>query len=256
MVLYIVYNFKTEKNMKEITEGIRARLAREITLIGEEKVNRLINSSVTVIGLGGVGGYVCEMLARAGVGRLELIDFDTVSESNLNRQIIALTDTVGRKKCDVLCERVKSINPECEVTAHDLFVTRDNADAIVCECDTNIYVDAIDNVTAKIALIESARLRGKYIFSSMGTGNKLNGAEYKIGDISKTSVCGLARAVRRELKKRDIKDLDVLYSTEEVIQIGERTPASICYMPATAGLMIAEHIIKKIIANGETHNLK
>ncbi len=232
--------------MRELTEGMRSRLAREITLIGEEKVKRLVGASVTVIGLGGVGGYVCEMLARAGVGRLELVDFDTVSESNLNRQIIALTDTVGRKKCELLCERVKKINPECEVYAHDVFVTKENADGLIAELDTDIYVDAIDNVTAKLALIESAKVRGKYIFSSMGTGNKLQGNGYKIADISKTSVCGLARAMRRELKKRNIEGLDVLYSTEEVIQVGERTPASICYMPAMAGLLIAEHIIKKI----------
>ncbi len=232
--------------MRELTKTLQARLAREITLIGEESVLRLVNASVTVIGLGGVGGYVCEMLARAGVGRLELVDFDTVSESNLNRQVIALTDTVGEKKCDVMLERVKKINPECEVSVHDVFITKENADALIVDCDTDIYIDAIDNVTAKLALIESAKARGRYIFSSMGTGNKLDSSGYKIADISKTSVCGLARAIRRELKKRGVEGLDVLYSTEEVIQIGERTPASICYMPAFAGLMIAEFIIKKI----------
>ncbi len=231
---------------KELTQSLRDRLEREITLIGEEKVLKIINSSVTVIGLGGVGGYVCEMLARAGVGRLELVDFDTVSKSNLNRQIIALTDTIGRKKAELLAERVKKINPECEITAHDVFVTKENADALICGCDTDFYVDAIDNVTAKVALIKSAKERGKYIFSSMGTGNKLKSSGYKVADISKTGVCGLARAVRRELRKLQIENVDVLYSTEEVIQVGERTPASICYMPAMAGLLIAEHIIAKI----------
>ncbi len=234
---------------KRLNEALRSRLFREITLIGESNVQKIINTSVTVIGLGGVGGYVCEMLARAGVGRLELIDFDIVSESNINRQIIALCDTVGQKKATLLAERVKKINPECEVKARDVFVTKENADALICECDTDIYIDAIDNVTAKVALIKSAKERGKYIFSSMGTGNKLNGSGYKVSDISKTSVCGLARAVRRELRRLQIENVDVLYSTEEVIQVGERTPASICYMPAMAGLIISEHIIKKIIEN-------
>ncbi len=234
---------------KELTPKLSARLSREITLIGEKNVRKIINSSVTVIGLGGVGGYVCEMLARAGVGRLELVDFDTVSESNINRQIIALTDTVGQKKASLIAERVKKINPECEVKGRDIFVTKENADELVCECNTDIYIDAIDNVTAKIALIKSAKERGKYIFSSMGTGNKLDTSGYKIVDISKTSVCGLARAVRRELRRLEINNVDVLYSTEETIQVGERTPASICYMPAMAGLLIAEHVIKKIIEN-------
>ncbi len=234
--------------MRELTSDMRERLAREITLIGEDKVCKIINTSVTVIGLGGVGGYVCEMLARAGVGRLELVDFDTVSQSNINRQIIALTDTVGQKKATLLVERVKKINPECEVTARDIFVTKENADSLICECDTDIYIDAIDNVTAKIALIKSAKERGKYIFSSMGTGNKLKSSGYAVTDISKTGVCGLARAVRRELRKLEINHVDVLYSTEEVIRVGERAPASICYMPAMAGLLIAEHIIGRIIA--------
>jgi tRNA A37 threonylcarbamoyladenosine dehydratase len=233
--------------MKEITPALRERLIRQITLIGEEKTLRLINSSVMVIGLGGVGGYVCEMLARMGVGRLFLVDCDTVSESNLNRQIIALTDTVGRKKTEVMAERVTAINPECEVTCEDIFVTKDNADALIERSHADIIIDAIDNVSAKIALICSATERGKYIFSSMGTGNKLRISGYKIADISKTSTCGLARVMRRELRERGITHLDVLYSDEQVIQVGERTPASIAYMPSAAGLMISEHIFNKII---------
>ncbi len=232
---------------EKISEGLSARLARETTLIGEDSVLKLVNASVTVIGLGGVGGYICEMLARAGIGRMVIADHDTVSESNINRQIIALTDTVGRKKVDVMAERIGKINPECEICSKDIFITKENADAFIAEADTDIYIDAIDNVTAKLALIESAKARGKYIFSSMGTGNKLDSSKYRITDISKTEVCSLARVMRRELRARGITGLDVLYSTEEVIKVGERTPASICYMPSFAGLMIAEFIIKKII---------
>ena len=239
-------SLKVKKMKKEITPSLSRRLEREITLIGEEKTLKLINASVAVIGLGGVGGYVCEMLARMGVGRLFLVDCDTVSESNLNRQIIALTDTVGRKKTDVMAERVRAINPECEVAYEDIFVTKENADALIDRSGADIIIDAIDNVSAKIALISASLEKGKYIFSSMGTGNKFNIGGYKISDISKTSVCGLARAMRRELRERGIMHLDVLYSDEQVVQTGQRTPASIAYMPSAAGLMIAEHIFKKI----------
>ena len=232
--------------MKEITPSLYKRLERQITLIGEEKTLRLVNASVAVIGLGGVGGYVCEMLARMGVGRLYLVDCDVVSESNLNRQIIALTDTVGRKKTDVMAERVLAINPECEVIARDVFVTKENADSIIEESAADFIIDAIDNVSAKIALICSALKRERYVFSSMGTGNKVNIGGYKVSDISKTSTCGLARTMRRELRERGIMHLDVLYSDEQVVQTGQRTPASIAYMPSAAGLMIAEHIFKKI----------
>ena len=232
--------------MKEITPSLRERLSRQITLIGEENTLKLVNASVMVIGLGGVGGYVSEMLARMGVGRLYLVDCDVVSESNLNRQIIALTDTVGRKKTDVMAERVSKINPDCEVIAEDIFVTKENADALIERSGADIVIDAIDNVSAKIALICSALERGKYVFSSMGTGNKLRISGYKTADISKTSMCGLARVMRRELRQRGVEHLDVLYSEEPVIQNGERTPASIAYMPSAAGLMIAEHIFNKI----------
>lgn len=233
--------------MKELTSGLRERLARQITLIGEDNTLKLINSSVCVIGLGGVGGYVAEMLARAGVGKLFLVDFDTVSESNLNRQIIALADTVGKKKTDVMLQRVKNINPECEATALDVFVTKENADTIIEQSAADIIIDCIDNVSAKLAIIASAKQRGKYVFSAMGAGNKLNISDYAVTDISKTHTCGLARAVRTQLKKLGIENLDVLFSKENPVSVGSRSPASICYMPSAAGLIIAEHIIKKII---------
>lgn len=230
----------------EIPDSIRTRLERQITLIGEEATLRLMNSSVCVIGLGGVGGYACEMLCRAGVGRLVLVDFDTVSESNLNRQIIALHSTVGRKKTSVIAERLRDIAPEAQIIERDLFVTAENADSIVLESGCDIIIDAIDNVSAKVAIISSAKARGKYIFSAMGAGNKLSISGYKVTDISKTHTCGLARAVRTKLRQNGIDRLDVLFSEETPVSIGQRSPASICYMPSAAGLIIAEYIIKKI----------
>ncbi len=225
----------------------KARLERQTTLIGEENTLKLAGARIAVIGLGGVGGHVCEALARSGVGNLELYDCDTVSESNINRQIIATVKTVGRKKTDVMRERVLEINPECNVRATDVFITKENADELIRSSGADIVIDAIDNVSAKIALALACREHGKYLFSSMGTGNKLNSDGYKIADISKTSVCPLARIVRRELRNVGIEHLDVLYSEETVKQSGSRLPASISYMPAIAGLKIAEFIIKKIV---------
>lgn len=233
--------------MKQLTDTLRARLDRQITLIGEERTLNLINASVCIIGLGGVGGYVAEMLARSGVGKMVLIDFDTVSESNLNRQIIALTDTVGMKKSQAMLDRVKMINPECEASAIDAFVTKENADLLIAESGADIIIDCIDNVSAKVTIIISAKTRGKYVFSAMGAGNKLNISDYKVTDISKTHTCGLARAVRKQLRDAGIEHLDVLFSTEAPVSVGSRSPASICYMPSAAGLIIAEHIIKEII---------
>lgn len=232
--------------MKTLTPTLRTRLERQITLIGEDKTLRLINASVCVIGLGGVGGYVTEMLARAGVGSLFLVDCDTVSESNLNRQLIALTDTVGMKKTDAMLSRVLKINPECDAHALDIFVTKENADSVIEKSGADIIIDCIDNVSAKVAIISSAKNRGKYVFSAMGAGNKLNLADYTVTDIAKTHTCGLARAVRKQLKDAGIDHVDVLFSKETPVSVGQRSPASICYMPSGAGLVIAEHIIKKI----------
>ena len=231
----------------ELSNEQKARLERQITLIGEESTRRLANAKIAVIGLGGVGGHVVEALARSGVGNLELYDCDAVSESNINRQIIATVSTVGRKKTDVMRERVLEINPECNVSAIDVFITKENADGLIRASEADIVIDAIDNVSAKVALALACREHGKYMFSSMGTGNKLNSDGYKIADISKTSVCGLARAVRRGLRDVGIEHLDVLYSEETVKQSGSRLPASISYMPAIAGLKISEFIIKRVV---------
>ena len=234
--------------MNNSSETNETRLSRQISLIGIDKTRKLLSASVCVVGLGGVGGYVCEMLARCGVGKLHLVDCDTVSVSNLNRQIIALESTVGLSKTEVTAKRIKDINPDCEVTTENVFVDSENAGNIAEKCGCEIIADCIDNVTAKCALIASALKSGKYIFSSMGTGNKLDISKYRIADISQTNTCPLARAVRKVLKQNGITSgVDVLFSTEIPPKAETRTPASICYMPAAAGIIIAEHIIKRII---------
>ncbi len=225
--------------------------SRTKMLIGD-KVDRLKSASVLIFGLGGVGGYVLEALARAGVGRLGLLDADVFSASNLNRQILATTATVGRKKTEVARERVLSINPACKVEVYDFFYLPETADQV----DLTKYdyvVDAIDTVTAKLTLITRAKEQGVNIISSMGTGNKL-GTSFEVADIYKTSVCPLAKVMRKELKARGIKDLKVVYSKEEPIispdtptEGGRHIPGSISYAPAIAGLVLASVVIQDLI---------
>ncbi len=223
-------------------------LDRQNALIGEENTKNLKNANILVFGVGGVGSFVVEALARCGVGRISLVDFDTVSESNINRQIIADTTTVGMKKTDVAKERINSINPLCVVNTFDTFVTKENAEEIISEAQPDYVIDAIDNVTAKIAIIEYCVHNNIKVISSMGTGNKLDPSRFKICDISKTSVCPLARVMRRELKVRNINKVDVLYSDELPVKDTGNTPASISFVPSVAGLMIAGHVVKKIIS--------
>ncbi len=215
-------------------------------LIGRENREKLNNSSVAVFGIGGVGSYVCEALARAGIGRLLLVDSDSVSESNINRQIIALQSTVGQPKTQVMAERIADINPEISVETKPIFFSAETADSIDFS-EFSYVVDAVDTVTAKLLIIEKAKAAGVPVISSMGTGNKMSPFDFKIADISKTSVCPLARVMRYELKKRGIKNVRVLYSTEEPKVSGSRTPASISFVPSAAGLMIASEVIKDII---------
>ena len=222
-------------------------------LIGEAAAERLRNSRVAVFGVGGVGGYAVEALARSGIGTLDLIDRDTVSVSNINRQIIALTSTIGRPKAEVAAERAKDISPDIKVNVYNIFYTPETA----AQFDFSEYdyvVDAIDNVTGKIELAMQAEKARTRIISSMGTGNKLEPTLFEVEDIYKTSVCPLARVMRRELKKRGIEKLKVVYSKEEPAktkQFDEVTnkpvPASISFVPSVAGLIIAGEVIKDII---------
>ncbi len=220
---------------------------RTAALIGEENVAALGEASVLVAGLGGVGGYVVEALARAGVGRLGLLDFDVVSPTDLNRQIIATVDTLGRKKTDVARERVLSINPDCKVETYDLRYLPDTADSVPLG-GYDYVVDAVDNVTAKLELIARAKAANVKIVSSMGTGNRLT-ADFVVCDIKKTSVCPLAKVMRKELRARGIEGVKVLYSPSLPTKSGEeaRTPASISYVPASAGLRLAQEVVADLI---------
>ena len=227
--------------------------SRTEKLIGAKALEKLQNSRVAVFGLGGVGGYVVEALVRAGVGALDLVDNDVISVSNINRQIIALQSTVGKRKTEIMAARVKEINPEIKTRVYDTFVLPEN----VATFDFTAYdyvVDAIDTVSGKIAIIESAKAASVSVISCMGTGNKLNASAFEIADIAKTSVCPLARVMRRELKKRGIEHVKVLYSKEEPIarELNENdcekpVPASISFVPPVAGLFIAAEVIKDLI---------
>ena len=226
--------------------------------IGQEKLNILKNSSVAVFGIGGVGGYALEALARTGVGKLALFDSDVVALSNLNRQIVATTDTVGKFKVDVAKERVLSINPNAQVECFNTFYLPENAD----QFDLSKYdyiVDAVDTVSAKIELIMRAKKANVPVISCMGTGGKTDPTQLKVADIEKTSGCPLARVMRRELKKRDIKGVKVVYSPEQTVidsveqenaekRVSGRTvPASLIFVPASAGLLLAKEVIADLI---------
>jgi len=225
--------------------------ARTAMLIGEAGVACLQRSRVLVFGVGGVGGGCVEALARAGVGRIGLVDNDTVAESNLNRQLIALHTTLGTPKVEAAAARIHAICPQTQVDLYPIFYLPENADAI----DLSQYdyiIDAIDTVSAKLALIERAKALNVPIISCMGTGNKFDPTRFVISDITKTSVCPLARVMRRELKKRGIAHLDVLWSDEEPrtppAEEGKKpTPGSISFVPPVAGMMIGGHVILKLL---------
>ena len=222
---------------------------------GKKAMQKLASARVAVFGIGGVGGYVVEALARSGVGALDLIDNDTVSLTNINRQIIATLETVGKYKVDIAAQRVKEINPDCVVNTHNIFYLPQNADAL----DFSQYdyvVDAIDTVAGKLAIIEKAYNCGVRVISCMGTGNKTDPTAFRVADINQTSVCPLARVMRRELKKRGINALKVVYSREEPLKPLENSgeasqrreiPASCAFVPSVAGLIIAGEVIKDLI---------
>ena len=253
-----------KKEKKMLTQFSRTEL-----LLGKEAMNKLEDARVAVFGIGGVGGYVCEALARSGVGKLDLIDNDKVCMSNLNRQIIATRKTVGQYKTEVMKDRILDINPEAEVNIHNCFFLPDNADEFPFE-EYDYVVDAVDTVTAKIALVMKCKELDIPIISSMGAGNKLDASAFRVTDIYKTKVCPLAKVMRRELKKRGVKKLKVVYSEEEPIRPLEdtsdncnveetcqenleykaakrrSTPGSVAFVPSVAGLIIAGEVIKDL----------
>jgi len=231
------------------------QFSRQSLLIGEGKTKKLINYSVIVFGLGGVGGFAIESLSRAGIGTITLVDFDTVDITNLNRQLIATHSTVGKEKTKLFRDRILDINPNAIVNIHNLRVTPENARSLFDHMKYDYIVDAIDTVSAKLTLIEISKERKIPIISSMGFGNKLDPTTIQIADISKTSVCPLARAIRKELKKRRIKKIKTVFSTEIAIKPknldGSREKAvnvgSISFVPSVAGLIIAGEVIKDLI---------
>lgn len=231
------------------------RFSRTELLLGAEALKKLAESRVAVFGVGGVGGYVVEALARTGVGTIDVIDADTVSLSNINRQIIATEKTVGRAKVDVCAERIKEINPAVNVNAFKVFYLPETEDLF----DFSKYdyiVDAIDTVTGKIALTVNAQKAHTPIISSMGAGNKLDPTAFEVADIYKTSVCPLARVMRSELRKRGVIKLKVVYSKEPPIKSenGERVPGSVSFVPPVAGLIIAGEVIKDLIRSDGDNN--
>ncbi|SHE83700.1 tRNA threonylcarbamoyladenosine dehydratase [Caloramator proteoclasticus] len=233
--------------------------SRTELLIGREALEKLKNSKVAVFGVGGVGSFAVEALARGGVGSLVLIDKDDICITNINRQIHATTKTVGRPKVEVMAERIKDINPSCQVITYKTFYNKDTAEELLKD-DYDYVIDAIDTVSSKIDLVVRCKEKNIPIISSMGAGNKLDPTKFEVSDIYKTSVCPLAKVMRSELKKRGVKDLKVVYSRETPIrrnnneQIEEKQrkqiPASISFVPSVVGLIIAGEVIKDIINRG------
>ncbi len=240
------------------------QFSRTQLLFGEEKMNILKNARVAVFGIGGVGGYVCEALVRSGVGHFDLIDKDTVSESNLNRQIIATHKTIGRQKTEVMRERMLEINPQADIRIYDCFFLPENS-ASFPFAEYDYVVDAVDTVKAKIELILRSQSAGVPVISSMGTGNKTDPGRLKAADIYETRICPLARVMRRELKKRGVESLKVVFSDEEpsaperrISSLDESPgavrkdiPGSTAFVPGAAGLLIASVIIRDLINKTE-----
>ena len=236
---------------------MQSQFSRTEILLGSEAMERLQKARVAVFGIGGVGGYAVEALARSGIGQLDLFDHDTISLTNINRQILATHDTLGMLKVDAAKKRIHSINPNCIVHAHPVFYLPDTAadfDFSVCD----YIIDAIDTVTGKLLIIQNAMDANVPVISCMGTGNKLDASALQVTDISKTTICPLARIMRKELAKRGIKHLKVVYSQEEALTpvgaeeemklLGKRQiPGSTAFVPGTAGLILAGEVIKDLI---------
>lgn len=222
-------------------------LDRTEKLISQENIAKLKNSTIALFGLGGVGSYVLEVLARSGIQNLIIIDKDVIDITNINRQLLATHSTIGKSKVDVAKERILDINPNCNVTAIKEFVSKENIENMLVGIKIDYIVDAIDTVSSKLGIIEYAYNNHIKIISCMGTGNKLDASKFEITDINKTSVCPLAKVIRKELRNLNIPKLKVLYSNEEPINQKSSTPASISFVPSVAGLLIAGEVIRDLI---------
>jgi tRNA A37 threonylcarbamoyladenosine dehydratase len=230
------------------------RFSRAEMLIGNEGMEKLANAKVAVFGLGGVGSFVCEGLARGGIGNFVLVDFDKVDETNINRQLIATVDTVGKYKTDLMRERILQINPDANVEVYREFYTADSEIDVITD-DLSYAVDCVDTIMAKIAVICSCDAAGIPVISSMGTGNKLDPTLFEVADIYDTTVCPLARIMKKDLRKRNIEKLKVVYSTEQPINTNDceinkdrkfKVKGSVSFVPSVAGLIIAGEVIKDI----------
>ena len=236
---------------------LKEELVRSAMLLGEENINKLLGSKVAIFGIGGVGSFVTEALARGGIGSFALIDDDVVSTSNINRQLIATSQTIGKPKVLLSKERIESINKDAKVEVYQRLYLQGETLDFIKDCD--YIVDAIDTVSSKISLVMEAKKMGIKIISCMGTGNKLDPTQFEVADIFKTSVCPLCRVMRRELKARGIKNLKVLYSKEEPLKPlnfeeesvsshkKRQTPGSVSFVPPVAGMIIASEVIKDLI---------
>lgn len=223
------------------------RFSRFTKVIGDDAQKSLIDKCVLILGCGGVGGYVVEALARCGIGKLILVDFDTIDETNINRQIIALNSTVGKKKIDVLCDRVKDINNQCCVICNDNFIDSNNLDKLF-DFSIDYFIDACDTVSTKKEVIRKCLEKRVSFISCMGTGNKIDPSKLEIVDIRKTSGDPLARIMRKFVKDEKItKKVMVLSSTEVPVKTGDRNPGSTAFVPASAGLLIASYVVRDMI---------
>ena len=231
------------------------RFIRTELVFGEAGMNRLAKARVAVFGVGGVGGHCVQALARAGIGSIDLFDDDVVSVTNINRQAVAMTSTIGRPKVEVMRDQILDINPDAIVTCRQMFYTPENADSV----DLSVYdyiVDAIDTVKAKVELICRAKASGVSVISAMGAGNKLDPTRFEVEDLAKTSVCPLCRVMRAQLKKRGVAHHKVVYSREEPVRVvadesnGRHAPGSVSFVPPVMGLILAGEVIKDIAKNG------
>ena len=236
------------------------RFVRTALVFGDEGMERLTKARVAVFGVGGVGGHCVQALARAGIGAIDVFDDDVVSVSNINRQAVAMTSTIGRPKVEVIRDQILDINPEAVVTCHQMFYTPEIADSVDLSCYDYI-VDAIDTVKAKVELICRAKALGVSIISAMGAGNKLDPTRFEVEDLSKTSVCPLCRVMRTQLKKRGVVHHKVVYSREEPVRVvadesnGRHAPGSVSFVPPVMGLILAGEVIKDLASEEKTDGL-